>query len=161
MHVTRKTRSRAKSTDGVHSRPTSASAPQTRVRKRAGAMFPSLRIPISRTEMEEDLDQLLETYHRVVQRRKKAKTAPVANVRVVRERLLYNNLVIEDGDEVYVEWVAEKRFAVGLVAAITPSELFLIEQNEKYRVVSIMGLRLGQFKLRVMKDSSEEDEDGY
>ena len=153
--------------DVATTRPSSTNPAPPRVRKRAGAMFPSLRLPLSRTELEEDVEEMLSSYTEIVEKRKKMKKGAQtkdATVRIMHNnvsRVLYNNLVVEEGDEVHVKFVLEKRYCTGMITTITASEMFVLQSNETYEIVSLMALRTGKAILKVLTSSSDENEDGY
>jgi len=154
---TRQTRSRGKvDTFGSMSqhnnqttRPTSAQG--GRVRKKNGAMFPSVRVNLLRSEVDKDIQKLekhIRQHHHFTSS---------SIIRICRNRLFYNDLIIEEGDEIQVENSTSSY--TGIVTAFTCSEIFVLCANGSVTSIDIMDLRQGQVIVTIITNSSDDEED--
>lgn len=160
---TRTTRSRGKLETSSSSRPTSATT-GGKPRKRSGAMFPSVRVNLLRSEIDKDIQRLIRGYKNVVSTRQSrdGEELQPARVKICRNRLFYNNTIVEDGDEVLVEYVETQDSVGGIVSAMSSPEVFLLREDGAIDSFNIMDLRSGKATLVLITDSSgNEYEDGY
>lgn len=139
-------------------------------RPRAGRMFPTLRVVLPRGDIETDVKQLLVQYQSVVSQRLDAGLVALpANVRYERHRLFYNQLIIQEGDEVTVQQLARDGRVTkhqGVVTALSSSEVFLLTRHTPitHVIISAMDLRQGTATLvlrHVSSSGDEVEEDGY
>lgn len=87
-------------------------------------------------------------------------TAVQVSVRFVRDRMLYNHLIVQDGDEVSVTTIGTKKRLRGIVTAMTNAEIILLLSNGNYERINVMDLRSGTSILVLCNDHSG-DEYGY
>lgn len=166
----RTTRSRGKMVDRVisstmassttQSRPASANG-ASKPRKKSGAMFPSVRVHLMRSEIDKDIQKLHKNLQAIERQRQPADDQPFANARIYRNRLFCGVLIIEDGDEILVEYRdSSPNTMSGIVSAFTSSEVFLLQADGTYGVMDIMDLRTGRATVQLLANSSDEDEEG-
>ncbi|DAZ93091.1 TPA: hypothetical protein N0F65_010252 [Lagenidium giganteum] len=147
--TTRKTRS-TRSKGGDSTAPFALDTAE-KIKKRAGSVFRPLEKKLAQSEVEHDVRELSVAFEASKKRRMEdtdAEDLPFA--RYHRAKFLYQDLILQEGDEVYVQNQINGNAYVAIICSITSTELFVISEKGKYHRLVIMDIRHGKIVLDVL-----------
>ncbi|KAG7385569.1 hypothetical protein PHYBOEH_008983 [Phytophthora boehmeriae] len=150
--TTRKTRStRNKSDSDSSSGPFSLDMAQ-KIKKRAGHVFQPLEKMLGQSEIDHDVRELTNFYEVTKKRRLEIDTdgeAPVV-AKYHRNKLLYQDWIFQEGDEVYVlNYMASSEY-VAAVCAVSSTEVIVLSEKGKYYRLLMNDLRHGRVVLTTL-----------
>uniref|UniRef100_K3X3Q9 Uncharacterized protein n=1 Tax=Globisporangium ultimum (strain ATCC 200006 / CBS 805.95 / DAOM BR144) TaxID=431595 RepID=K3X3Q9_GLOUD len=152
--TTRKTRS-TRTKNGDKDVPAFALDTAQKIKKRAGNVFQPLEKKLAQSEVDFDLRELNGVFESSKKRRMEASgSEDLPFVKYHRGKLLYQDFVFQEGDEVFVQNHSTGSGYIAMVSAVTSTEVFVLSEKGKYYRLVTTDLRQG--KLELMPLTSEQ-----
>ncbi|KAF1327653.1 Thioredoxinlike protein, partial [Globisporangium splendens] len=152
--TTRKTRS-TRTKNGDKDVPAFALDTAQKIKKRTGNVFQPLEKKLAQSEVDFDLRELNGVFESSKKRRMEASGyEDLPFVKYHRGKLLYQDFVFQEGDEVFVQNHSTGSGYIAMVSAVTSTEVFVLSEKGKYYRLVITDLRQG--KLELMPLTSEQ-----
>ncbi|RLN60491.1 hypothetical protein BBJ29_004255 [Phytophthora kernoviae] len=161
--TTRKTRStRNKNGSETSSGPFALDTAQ-KIKKRAGYVFQPLEKMLGQSEIDHDVRELTNFYEATKKRRMEFDTdgeAPLV-AKYHRSKLLYQDWIFQEGDEVYVlNYTASSEY-VAAICAVSSTEVIVLSEKGKYYRLVMNDLRQGRVVLTTLSaEQSNARDDG-